>query len=201
MRYLGAILLGALALAASACGGERAAEAAPTPKTCPKTWRAGWQALANRIDTPVYCPSWMPNPIDAHIGGQWNNVHSVSRDRSYLESFVWQETGNGSGEVHVNLRAYPGRTSIPRCPVSDTGKTTNVPCFADPHGRKRAPGIIATMYTVNQGADTWHVLYAWRGAGTLYAISEHVAPPLSYRRVVQNLDRMLRGLVLVQPER
>jgi hypothetical protein len=196
---LGAICLGALALAASGCGAERAAEAAPRAAACPKAWHAGWQALANRIHADVYCPTWMPNPIDAHIGGSWNNIDSVSADRSYLIGFVWQETGNGSGEVHVNFRGYPGRTAIPRCQDSDTGVVRMTPCFADAHGHKRAPGINAVMYTVNQGADTWHVLYAWRHRGALYAISEHVAPPFSYARVVENLDRMLRGLVVVHP--
>ena len=55
------------------------------------------------------------------------------------------------------------------------------------------------MYTVNHGADSWHVLFAWRRAGSLYTLSEHVAPPLSFSQVVANLKRMLDGLVLVRP--
>jgi len=43
------------------------------------------------------------------------------------------------------------------------------------------------------------VLYAWRRAGTLYAVSEHVTPPYTYGQVVSNLNRMMRGLVLVRP--
>ena len=38
------------------------------------------------------------------------------------------------------------------------------------------------MYTVNQDADQWHVLYAWTHNGTLYTLSEHVAPPLTRSR-------------------
>jgi hypothetical protein len=52
---------------------------------------------------------------------------------------------------------------------------------------------------VNQDADQWHVLYAWRHDGSLYTLSEHVAKPLTFRQVVRNLDRMLRGLVVVKP--
>ena len=52
---------------------------------------------------------------------------------------------------------------------------------------------------MNQDADQWHVLYAWRTGGSLYTLSEHVAPPLDYTKVVRNLDRMLRNLVLVRP--
>ena len=72
----------------------------------------GWQKLANRIRTPVYCPSWVPSPLDAKIGGQWSSGASVGKDRSYLAGFIWFEKGS---EVHINLRGYPGRTAIPKC--------------------------------------------------------------------------------------
>jgi len=50
---------------------------------------------------------------------------------------------------------------------------------------------------VNQDADQWHILYAWRHAGSLYTVSEHVAPPLNYAKVRVVLNQILRGLVLV----
>ena len=59
------LLLGVCALLASGCSGDAkqaeaaAATAAPKPH-CPG--RAGWQRLANRIDAPVYCPGWLPDP-------------------------------------------------------------------------------------------------------------------------------------------
>jgi hypothetical protein len=163
----------------------------------------GWQKLANRIDAAVYCPSWMPKPLDARIRGEWFNGEYVTPSGAYLVSFVWQETGPGGGEVHVNFRGYPGRTAIPSCPdtVVANGKVLHPkkPCFADARGTKVARGIRATVYTANQGADQWHVLYAWRHRGSLYTISEHVAPPYTYQRVIHNLDRMLRGLALLEP--
>ena len=76
---------------------------------------------------------------------------------------------------------------------------TDVPCFADARGTVRAPGIVATVYTVNQDADLWHILYAWRYRGGLYTVSQHVAPPLDYPKVVASLKRILNNLVLVQP--
>jgi hypothetical protein len=186
-----------LALALTACGGDSSAGAragvVKTKTSCLD--RKGWQRLANRIHAPVYCPGWMPDPLDGVIGGQWNNINSVSRDRSYLIGFIWYE--HGSGELHVNLRGYPGRTAIPRCP-GDVGKS-KVPCFADPHGHMRANGINATVYTVNQGADQWHVLLAWHHKGSLYALSQHVAAPLTFNGVVADLKRQLRSLTLVQP--
>jgi hypothetical protein len=191
------MLFAALVLVPTGCasadsrdGGAQAARPA-----CSAAWRAGWQTLANRVHAPVYCPTWMPEPLDARIKGNYANGDSVSADRSYLISFIWREPG--SAEVHVNLRGYPGRKRIPTCSDLDTSKP--VPCFSDPGARVRAGGILARSYTANQGADQWHVLYAWRRNGSLYAISEHVAPPYSYAQVVQNLSRMLAGLVLVQP--
>lgn len=172
---------------------------------CPPAWRATWQKLADRIGTPVYCPAWLPDPLTGDIGGRWNTIDSVQQDRSYLLGFAWQETGPGAagGELHVNLRAYPGSTAIPVCPdtVTSGGTVTRrqLPCFDDARGTKRANGIVATVYTVNQGADQWHVLYAWQLNGTLYTLSQHVAPPLTYRQVVADLDRELASLELVRP--
>ena len=206
LHLLAPALLAAVAFAAAGCGsgggGKKKAAVSSPPRatSCPKAWLLGWQRLADRIDAPVYCPGWMPHPLTGQIGGPWNSVRSVDPDRSYLISFLWQEK---SEEIHVNLRGYPGRTTIPRCRdvqlTAGKKRERQIPCFSDARGQKRAGGIFATMYTVNQDADQWHVLYAWRHRGSLYAVSEHVAPPFTYRRVVQNLDRLLRTLVLVEP--
>ena len=179
-----------------------AASSAPSKGGCPAAWRSGWQALANRIQAPVYCPTWMPNPLDAQIGGEWQDIYSVDKDRSYLVSFLYHGD-QGTGDVHVNFRGYPGQMAIPRCKtiISVNGTKTRrgtTPCFADAGGTRKAGGIVATVYTVNQDADQWHILYAWRHAGSLYTVSEHVAPPLNYAKVRVYLNRILRGLVLVR---
>ena len=205
MRRPGLLLLlalAALALLASGCsGGEttKVAAAAPEPTATCK-YPAGWQKLANRIDATVYCPGWLPDPLTSQLGGRWNNINSVDPDRSYLMSFVWQETGGGAagGELHVNLRGYPGRTAIPKCTRGGKDKQL-IPCFADSRGTISANGIRATMYTVNQDADQWHILLAWRHQGSLYTLSEHVAPPLTYRKVVSYLKHELRSLVRIEP--
>ena len=177
---------------------------AAAPTGCPAAWAHGWQQLANRIQAPVYCPTWMPNPLDAKIGGDFSDIYSVNKDRSYLVSFL--EHGDlGSGDVHVNFRGYPGRTTIPKCTtVIPNGKKTirgTAPCFSGVVGTRSANGIKATVYRVNQDADQWHVLLAWRHNGSLYAISEHVIKPYdSATKVLKNLDRMLAGLVLVRPQ-
>jgi hypothetical protein len=189
-----AVVAGLVALAL----GGIAQGASGAPRTsCPRPWAKGWQVLANTVAAPVYCPTWMPNPLDAKIGGDYQDAYGIGKDRSYLVSFL--EHGDlGSGDVHVNFRGYPGRTTIPRCPAP-VGHGT-VPCFSDPSGHVRANGITATVYRVNQGEDQWHVLLAWRHKGSLYTVSQHVINPYdSATKVLQNMEHVLKSLVLVQP--
>jgi hypothetical protein len=203
---IGAVVLAGFVLAiCSACSGSESEEsqaATRKPPACPAQWRAGWQQLANRVDVAVYCPTWMPSPLDAKVGGQWNSDGpAVDKDRSYLVGFLWHEAG--AGDVHVNFRAYPGRTGIPRCiETLTTGGTTrrrSVPCFSDPRETRIVRGRKVTVYTVNRDADQWHVLYAWRRNGTLYTVSEHVAPPLTFNKVMRNLDRLVETAAIVKP--
>jgi hypothetical protein len=194
MRVTAAAAFVALALGVLAQG------AAGAPKaSCPPAWTHGWQKLADKVGAPVYCPTWMPNPLDAQIGGQYQDIYSIGKDHSYLVSFL--EHGDlGSGDVHVNFRGYPGRKTIPICPAS-VGRGT-LPCFSDPVGHVTANGISSTVYQVNQGADQWHVLLAWHYRGSLYTVSQHVINPYdSATRVRQNLQHLLKSLVLVQPAR
>jgi hypothetical protein len=202
-----ALLAATLSVAAYAWsrGDSPSAAAAPTAPSCPPSWRTSWQKLANKIQAPVYCPSWLPQPLDGQFAGPSFNGESVDPDRSYLVSFAWFDTSAGLvQEVHVNFRGYPGRTRVPTCEDTLTvnRKTVHrmIPCFSDAKGTKRFGSVRATMYTANQGADQWHVLYAWRRNGSLYSVSEHVAPPYTFRQIVANLDRVTRRLVLV-PDR
>jgi len=178
--------------------------ASATGRRCPHQWAEGWQVLANKVQAPVYCPTWMPNPLDAKIGGQYIDINSVAKDKSYLISFL--EHGDaGSGDVHVNFRGYPGSTAIPRCTTVIPNGTKTIrgktACFSGEAGVEAAPGIRATVYRVNQDADQWHILLAWKHRGSLYTVSEHVIKPFGNATVVlKNLRRVLRGLVLVQPE-
>jgi hypothetical protein len=198
-----------LALLAAGCGSSTpkpatpVAAAATAPLTCPAAWASGWEALAKRVDAPVYCPTWLPQPLDGKIGADYAQPPYFGPKHSYLVSFLYFDKGESLYEVHVNFRGYPGRTAIPVCQDTIiTGKRTyrpNIPCFADPHGHVRFGSTTGTIYTANQGIDTWHVLVAWHHDGSLYTLSQHVAPPFTYATVVQDLGRMLRGLVLVKP--
>jgi len=189
------LLLPLLALTLTGAGGA-SAHAAKT--AC--RWQGGWKKLANRIRADVFCPSWVPDPLTGQIGGRWNNIDAVSKDRSYLIGFVWQEKAE---EIHINLRGYPGVTRIPTCRnvelVGGKKRVSSIPCFADARGQKTIGGFRVTVYTVNQDADQWHILYAWRHRGSLYTLSEHIAPPYTLPRIVQNMNRMMSSLVLVRP--
>jgi len=197
------LFVAALAFVGTGCsGGDSSAQPAaePKPPVCPKTSRASWQKLANEIKAPVYCPSWLPQPLAERFYSR-----SVDPDRSYLVSFIWFETGGGVvQEVHVNLRGYPGSTRIPTCEdtLTVSGKTVRkqIPCFSDPQEQKRIGPVKVKVYTANQGADMWHVLYTWRNGGSLYTISEHVTSPYTYEQVIGHLDRMTRTLVRLQPQ-
>lgn len=203
---VGAIVLGAgvAFVAAWDRGGSSAAPAVEPEPVCRPAERASWQKLANEVRAPVYCPSWLPQPLIGKFGGTFFNGRSVDPDRSYLVSFVWFESSQGSvSEVHVNLRGYPGNTRLPTCEDTLTvgGKTVRkkLPCFSDREGQKRLGRTTVTSYTANQGADLWHVLYAWRDGGSLYTLSEHVSSPYTYPEVIAHLDRMTRRLVQIQP--
>jgi hypothetical protein len=198
------VVAGVVALAFAASIPGASAQTAGPAHACPAAWLAGWQRLANKIDAPVYCPTWMPNPLTGKIGSQYQDIYSIGKDRSYLISFL-EHGDEGSGDVHVNFRGYPGRTKVPTCAtiIPQGNKTIRgtTPCFADPAGKEKAPHISATVYRVNQDADQWHILLAWKHAGSLYTVSEHVIVPYdSASRVLGNLDHLLKSLVLVQPQ-
>jgi hypothetical protein len=189
------VLAAAASLILTACGSsaEPAAKASSTP-SCPAAWQPGWAKLARQIDAPVYCPGWMPNPLDGRIGGEWNGLRLVDKRGGFLVSFIYQETG--SGEVHVNFHRWAG-TRMPHC-RAETSKR-QIPCYSDAAGRVKTHGIDATLYTVSRDADQWHLSYLWRANGAAYVVSEHVAPPYSFAQVKRNVARLLRSLVLVPP--
>ena len=190
------LAVAAVGLAAGPGGSASAKrEAAPAAKaSCPAAWRPGWQKLADRVHAPVYCPGWMPNPLDGQIGGDWNGLKLVDKHGGYLVSFIYQETG--SGEVHVNFHRWPS-TRMPLCREDISQRM--IPCYSDPGGHASVNGIDATLYTVSRDADQWHLSYLWRHGGGTYVVSEHVAPPYTFGQVKKNVTRILRSLVILRP--
>jgi hypothetical protein len=195
VKVVGALAVACACLLAAGCGDGVESSARASTKACPAAWKPGWQKLANGVGAPVYCPGWMPNPLDGEIGGQWNGLRTVDRHGGYLVSFIYQETG--SGEVHVNFHRWPG-TGRPRCRAESSKKL--LPCYSEVGGRARVDGIDATLYTVSRDADQWHLSYLWRNGGATYVVSEHVAPPFTFAQVKRNITRVLHSLVVVRPE-
>ena len=203
-----AILLAVGAVLVAGCGGKDAATTSATgapATTCPKAWKAGWQKLANDVGATVYCPSWMPEPVDARINGIYKNGRWVSKDRSYLVSFLWLDQDAGvSREVHLNFRGYPGRTTIPSCQTTRTVKgktrTRSGPVLRRQRGneearrRSRRRSTPSTRASTSGTSSTCGVT-----DGSLYTVSEHVVSPYSYAQVVKNLERIIRGFVPLEP--
>jgi hypothetical protein len=181
-----AALLTAFALAGSASPSART-------QSCPGAWKSGWQHLADRIGADVYCPSWMPNPLDGRIGSESYQFTQLDKRGGYLVSFIYYED---SYEVHVNFRRFAG-IAMPRCRDLETNR--QIPCYSDAAGELAANGVRATFYTVARDADQWHLSYLWRHAGATYVISEHVAPPYGFKQVKANVARIFRGLALLKP--
>jgi hypothetical protein len=195
VKVVGALVLLCAGLLSTACGNSGGSAArASSASACPARWQAGWQKLASEIGAPVYCPGWMPNPLDGRIGGEWNGLRLVDQRGGFLVSFIYQETG--TGEVHVNFHRWPG-TRMPLCRAETSRRM--IACYSEPAGRARTNGIDATLYTVSRDADQWHLSYLWRHRGATYVVSEHVAPPYTFEQVKRNVTRVLRSLVLVRP--
>ena len=139
MRAWSAAAFAALALVFVPAASSTAAKSG-----CPAAWRAGWQALANRIDAAVYCPTWMPNPLDAKIGGQFIDIDSVAKDRSYLDQLP-RARGRRERRRARELPRLPGQYGDPDCKtVIPNGKKTirgKTACFSGAAGVQTAPGI------------------------------------------------------------
>jgi hypothetical protein len=199
-KTLGASVLAVLVVVlATGCGDAKKAAAPPPPPKPSCAHRGQWQSLANRMKMPVYCPSWLPDPLTSQIGGQWNSMSSIEPRSGYVESFIWQDTDTPgiSGVEHVILHGYPRRTTIPRCLSIEN---VPVPCFGGPKQVIVRNGIHARLYTVNQDFDTWHLALLWRHAGNVYVVSQHLAAPLTYAGVLNELTHELNDLVLIKPQ-
>lgn len=187
-----AILLLALAAVLGAgCGSSGAgpASSSQAPLRCPATWAAGWQRWADRVGDTVYCPTWMPSPIDAVIGGQWNTAQVPQRQ--WQLGFAWLEQGQ---LVHVIFEGYPPGTFPPRC-------EGGVPCFdgREP-GTERIGRWTVAWYLRNHASHTGHVAAVFRAGTDTEVVSIHVADPVTTRAIAKaDLRHIIRGLVPVHP--
>jgi hypothetical protein len=183
------LLLAVAAVGAAACGSSGGAEGSkPRPNTCPKTWSASWHTWADRVGMTIYCPGWLPSPIDGVIHGQWNTARVP--DRQWQLGYAWLEQGE---LVHVVFEGYPPGTFPPTC--------EGEPCFAGREpGTERVGGQTVTWYDHDLASHTGHVAAVFRALGNVYVISIHVASPVSTPQAAKSdLRHIIRSLAPVKP--
>ena len=185
------VLLAVVVVVVAACGSSNnsAGSKQAVAKTCPKAWAASWQTWADRVGMTIYCPGWLPSPIDGVIHGQWNTARVP--DRQWQLGYAWLEQGE---LVHVVFEGYPPGTFPPTC--------EGQPCFA---GREPATeqvgGQTVTWYDHNLASHTGHIAAIFHSGGNVYVISIHVASPVSTpAKAKSDLRHIIRSLVPMQPQ-
>jgi hypothetical protein len=185
------VLLAAVVVTVSACGsgtshsGSEPAAAAG----CSKTWKAGWQTWANRVGMPVWCPGWMPSPVDAIIRGQWNTAQV--EQRQWQLGYAWLEQGQ---LVHVIFEGYPAGTFPPKC-------EGGVPCFGGEEARSATiAGHVVRWYDRNHASHSGHVAAVFAWGGNTYVVSIHVTSPVSTPAIAKrDLRHIISSSSLLKP--
>src|SRR6185312_6625680 len=139
-------------IAASCSDGNSAAgtagSAASSAPTCPKEWAADWQAWADKVGMTVWCPTYLPSPIDGRIGpaNEYNTARSPGRH--WQLGYVWRDE-DFSGLVHIVFEGMPDKLWPPRC--------GGMLCFAGPSGRSVVAGHDVRWYIHNMGSSSGHI--------------------------------------------
>jgi len=176
------VLLVAVAVISAGCGsGSSDSGSNPTVASgCSKTWKAGWQKWTDKVRMPVWCPGWMPSPIDAIIHGQWNSAR-VEQHQWQL-GYAWLEEGQ---LVHVIFEGYPQGTFPPRC--------EGVACFGgEEPAAEQIAGHVVHFYDKNHASHSGHIAAIFRSGPDTYVVSIHVASPVSTKAVAK---RDLRHII------
>jgi hypothetical protein len=185
------LLLVAVAVVFAACDSSNGAggSTAAVAKTCPKAWAASWQTWADRVGMTIYCPGWLPSPIDGVIHGEWNTARVP--DRQWQLGYAWLEQGQ---LVHVVFEGYPPGTFPPTC----EGR----PCFGGREATtEEVAGRTVTWYDHNLASHTGHIAAIFHSLGNVYVISIHVATPVSTAADAKaDLRHIIRSLAPVKPE-
>jgi hypothetical protein len=176
------LLLVAVAVTAAACGSGGASSGSKTaaPTGCAKAWKTGWQTWSDKVGMPVWCPGWMPSPIDAIIHGQWNTARI--EQHQWQLGYAWLEEGQ---LVHVVFEGYPEGTFPPRC--------EGVPCFGgEEAGSERVGGHVVHWYDHNHASHSGHIAGIFRSGTDTYVVSIHVASPVATKAIAK---RDLRHII------
>jgi len=186
------VLLVAVVVTVSACGSgssNSGSKAAVATTGCSKTWAGGWQRWTNKVGMPVWCPGWMPSPIDAIIHGQWNTAR-VEQHQWQL-GYAWLEEGQ---LVHVIFEGYPRGTFPPTC-------EGGVPCFGGEEAQSETiGGHVVHWFDHNQASHSGHVAAVFASGGNTYVVSIHVASPVSTKAIAKrDLSHIIASSSQLEP--
>ncbi|HEY3763960.1 MAG TPA: hypothetical protein VGL44_02280 [Gaiellales bacterium] len=138
---------------------------------------------------PVWCPGWMPDPIDAIIHGQWNTAQV--EQRQWQLGYAWLEEGQ---LVHVIFEGYPPGTFPPKC--------EGVLCFGGEEADTTTiAGKVVHWYDHNHASHTGHIAAIFQSNGNTYVASIHVISPISTKAIAKrDLAHMIRSSSLLKPQ-
>jgi hypothetical protein len=202
--FRGAILLLAAAsvIGAAACSGSDHAAAPATSGAgfqpaandefaqaargiCPEEWKEQYEAWSRRVGMTVYCPTWMPGPLEGEISRDY--AVRVPARNGWQLGWAWLEFGD---LVHVVFEGYRAKDFPPTC----EGK----PCFAGRAGTSRVGRFRVVWYLKNRASHTGHVAAIVPQGKDVYVYSMHVAPPSgTVAKTEANLKHVIRDLVPV----
>jgi hypothetical protein len=183
------LLLAVVVVVVAACGSSDSSSGSkPQATVCPKAWAASWQTWADQVGMTIYCPGWLPSPIDGVIHGQWNTARVP--DKQWQLGYAWLEQGE---LVHVVFEGYPPGTFPPNC--------EGTPCFGGREPKvEQVAGRAVTWYDHNLASHTGHIAAIFHASGNIYVISIHVASPVSTPADAKaDLRHIIRSLAPVQP--
>jgi hypothetical protein len=170
---------------AAGTGGSAASSQAPA---CPKGWAADWQAWADKVGMTVWCPTYLPSPIDGRIGPQNEYNTARSPGRHWQLGYVWRDE-DFSGLVHVVFEGMPDKLWPPRC--------GGMMCFAGPSGRSTVAGHDVRWYSHNMGSSSGHIAAVFHDDGNAYIVSMHVFGTVDAKQTKAMVQQMVAGLVAV----
>jgi hypothetical protein len=185
------VLLVAVVVTVSACGsGSAGSGSNPAVAVgCSKAWAAGWQKWTDKVGMPVWCPGWMPSPVDAIIHGQWNTAQ-VEQHQWQL-GYAWLEEGQ---LVHVIFEGYPPGTFPPTC-------EGGVPCFGGEEATSETiAGHVVHWFDHNQASHSGHIAAVFASGGNTYVVSIHVVSPVSTKAIAKrDLRHIIASSSLLKP--
>lgn len=189
---LAVLALPSTVLAGCSNGNSAAGTGSPSGSTaeltCPKQWSADWQAWADKVGMTVWCPTWLPSPIDGRIGPQNEYNTARSPGRHWQLGYVWRDE-DFSGLVHVVFEGMPDSMWPPRC--------AGMICFAGPDGTSTIAGHKVRWYAHNMGSSSGHIAAVFHDGGNAYVVSMHVFGTVDEQQTQEMVRKMVAGLVAV----